>query len=51
MLLRGKRIFYFEDDAKNRAIVQLILEREGVTLGFERWVNKDSLGDCSPLDR
>lgn len=35
--LQGKRIFYIEDDIKNRSIVQMILEREGVNFGFERW--------------
>ncbi len=37
MLLAGKRIFYIEDDNKNRAIAQMILEREGAAMGFERW--------------
>jgi CheY-like chemotaxis protein len=37
VLLTGKRIFCIEDDNKNRAITQMILEREGAVIGFERW--------------
>jgi CheY-like chemotaxis protein len=36
-LLQGKRIFYIEDDANNRAIVQIILEATGATLQFDNW--------------
>ncbi|MCE7948045.1 MAG: response regulator [Chloroflexi bacterium CFX4] len=43
MILKEKRIFYFEDDMKNRAIVQLILEREGAVMGFERWGGREVL--------
>lgn len=35
--LKNKRIFYIEDDVKNRAIAQMILEQSGATVGFERW--------------
>ena len=35
--LAGKRIFYIEDDLKNRAIAQMILEQAGAEFGFERW--------------
>jgi len=34
-LLRGKRVFYIEDDGNNRAIVQTILEAAGATLQFD----------------
>jgi CheY-like chemotaxis protein len=37
MLLRNKRVFIIEDNLNNRAIVQLILEREGAYTAFERW--------------
>lgn len=37
MLLKGKRIFYVEDNVENRAIAQLILERHGAKVDFERW--------------
>jgi len=42
-LLKGKRIFYVEDDLSNRAIVQMIIEQEGAKLGFERWGRTDAL--------
>src|SRR5687768_12482649 len=37
MTLEGKRIFYIEDDAQNREIVQTILEASGVRVSFENW--------------
>jgi CheY-like chemotaxis protein len=37
MLLEGKRIFYIEDDIKNRLVSQVILEREGAVVNFENW--------------
>ncbi len=37
MILQNKRIFIVEDDLKNRAIAQLLLEREGAKISFERW--------------
>lgn len=37
MLLKDRRIFYIEDDVKNRAIAQMLLEGQGARLGFERW--------------
>lgn len=42
MLLLNKRIFYVEDNVQNRAIVQLILEREGAKVHFERWGGEDA---------
>lgn len=52
-ILANKRIFYFEDDVKNRAIVQMILEQSGATVGFERWGKDDAikrLHDFQPVD-
>jgi CheY-like chemotaxis protein len=43
VVLNGKRIFYVEDDVKNRAIAQMILEQAGATVGFERWGREDTL--------
>ena len=37
MLLSGKRIFITEDNVSNRSIMQMLLEREGATVAFERW--------------
>ena len=51
--LQDKRIFYVEDDLKNRAVVQMILEMEGATIGFERWGRKetvDKIRDFKPVD-
>ena len=36
-MLLGKRIFYIEDDLKNRMIVQTILEAQGAVVDFEQW--------------
>ncbi len=36
-ILQGKRIFYVEDDARNRSVVQIILQHAGATVEFERW--------------
>ena len=52
MNLEGKRIFIVEDNATNRAIIQTILERHGVTIGFDRW-GKDTckrLHEFAPVD-
>lgn len=37
MRLQNKRFFYIEDNLLNRAVTQMILEREGAKMGFERW--------------
>jgi CheY-like chemotaxis protein len=37
MILDNKRIFYVEDDVKNRIIVQTMLEHAGAVVGFARW--------------
>jgi CheY-like chemotaxis protein len=39
MQLAGKRIFYIEDDLKNRLIMQMILETAGAMVDFEAWGN------------
>jgi two-component system cell cycle response regulator DivK len=36
-VLQGKRILYVEDDARNRSVVQIILQHAGATVEFERW--------------
>lgn len=36
-ILHGKRIFYIEDDPKNRAIVQIILEAAGAEIQFDNY--------------
>src|SRR5690349_21342551 len=42
MALQGKRIFIVEDNVQNKTIMQLRLEMEGATIGFERW-GKDTI--------
>lgn len=37
MLLHHKRIFLVEDDLANRAIIQMLLERNGAKTAIERW--------------
>jgi CheY-like chemotaxis protein len=37
MILKDKRIFVVEDDVKNKAIAQLLLEHAGATVKFDRW--------------
>jgi len=36
-LLQGKRVFCFEDDAKNRSVVETILQAAGATIRFDTW--------------
>ena len=43
MLLKGKHIFYIEDNLQNRAIVQLLLEQHGAVISFERWGQTDDV--------
>ncbi len=43
MVLKGKRIFYVEDDVKNKAIAQLILEQAGAVFSFERWGGENAI--------
>jgi two-component system cell cycle response regulator DivK len=38
--LKGKRIFYVEDNVPNRALAQLLLEQHGAAIHFERWGNE-----------
>jgi CheY-like chemotaxis protein len=42
-VLQGKRIFYIEDDVKNRSIAQVIIEQSGAKMGFERWGGAEAL--------
>ncbi|KAB2902666.1 MAG: response regulator [Anaerolineae bacterium] len=37
MLLKNKHIFIVEDDIANRAIIQMMLEREGAKTAIDRW--------------
>jgi two-component system cell cycle response regulator DivK len=37
MLLKNRRIFLVEDDIANRAIIQMLLERNGAKTAIERW--------------
>src|SRR5258708_22178433 len=41
--VKGKRIFYVEDDVNNRVIVTVILERAGAIVNFERWGGDDAI--------
>jgi CheY-like chemotaxis protein len=52
MLLKGRRIFIVEDDIQNRAVMQILLERQGAYIYFERW-GQDALNKLirfSPVD-
>lgn len=35
--LQGKRVFYVEDDARNRAVIRILLEGAGAQIEFDRW--------------
>jgi CheY-like chemotaxis protein len=37
MHLKNKRIFIVEDDLRNKAIAQMLLEQAGATVSFDRW--------------
>lgn len=53
MKLANTRIFYIEDDLKNRAIVQMLLEQAGAVVGFERWGRTETLNKLAafqPID-
>lgn len=52
MILKGKRIFVVEDDARNKTIVQMLLERAGAIVTCERWVPAimQNLKAFSPVD-
>src|SRR5579859_2672994 len=41
MSLKGKRIFYIEDNVGNRSLVEVLLEQRGAECAFERWGGKD----------
>ena len=36
-VLQGKRVFCFEDDAKNRSVIETILQAAGATIRFDTW--------------
>jgi CheY-like chemotaxis protein len=50
--LSGKRIFIIEDNVTNRAMMQLLLEREGAQVSFERWGSgaNERLTAFAPID-
>jgi CheY-like chemotaxis protein len=52
MLLKGKRIFITEDNITNRSVMQLLLEREGAIVNFERWGREtcERLNHFAPVD-
>lgn len=52
MLLDNKRIFVFEDDAMNLAVIRVPLKREGAVVYFDRWGQNatEALLKCLPLD-
>lgn len=52
MLLENKRIFVFEDDAMNLAVIRVPLKREGATVYFDRWGQNatEALLKSLPLD-
>lgn len=52
MLLEGKRIFIVEDNLANRAIEQMILERNGAETAIERYGTDtiDKLQAFAPVD-
>ncbi|HLY29245.1 MAG TPA: response regulator [Aggregatilineales bacterium] len=41
MSLKGKRIFYIEDNVGNRSLVEVLMEQRGAQCAFERWGDKD----------
>ncbi|HRE49430.1 MAG TPA: response regulator [Aggregatilineales bacterium] len=52
-ILRGKTIFYIEDNPGNRSIVQMILEREGAKIAYDRWGSEDVIAKLKtrlPID-
>ncbi len=52
MLLENKRIFVFEDDAMNLAVIRVPLKREGARVYYDRWGKnaKEVLMKALPLD-
>ena len=52
MSLKGKRVFVIEDDLRNKAIAQMLLERSGAIVGFERWGTNtiEKLQSFNPID-
>ncbi len=52
MSLKGKRIFIVEDNAGNKAIAQMLLERQGAVVITARWPQEviDRLQKAAPVD-
>lgn len=50
--LVGRRIFIFEDDVGNRAVMQTLLGQEGATVAFDRWGQdyQKKLENFAPID-
>jgi CheY-like chemotaxis protein len=50
--LKDKRVFMFEDNLGNRAVMQMLLEQEGATVAFERWGQnyEEKLESFAPID-
>lgn len=48
----GKRIFIFEDDVGNRAVMQTLLGFEGAIVAFDRWGQdyQEKLESFAPID-
>src|SRR5690349_4119654 len=53
MVLKGKRIFYVEDDLKNLTLTRAILENAGAFFASENWVREQTIAKIKsymPLD-
>jgi CheY-like chemotaxis protein len=52
MRLKDKRIFIFEDDAYNLAVLSVPLRREGASVLFDRWgdTSSERLAGALPID-
>jgi CheY-like chemotaxis protein len=50
--LLGRRIFIFEDNVGNRAVMQTLLGREGAVVAFDRWGQdyQEKLEKFLPID-
>ena len=50
--LKGRRIFIFEDDVGNRAVLQTLLGQEGAIVAFDRWGHnyQEKLEAFAPID-
>jgi CheY-like chemotaxis protein len=43
MMLKGKRIFYVEDDLKNLTLTRAILENAGAFFASENWIREQTI--------